>query len=439
MLNRKEAYEVIEKILSYCKYYTMIIINTEEHGLTRFANSEIHQNVFNADISVTIKVYCGKKESKVSTNLLTEDGLRQAVMDAEENLKFMPDGEIEMPEIISPEEILYEEYDEELEKKFDTINRAKLIKEGIDLLDDDFTAAGALSLNKKAIAMGNSQGIRRFARMDNVEFSVVVTHKDGVSGYDEADSDKANEIDILDIFKTAYNKARMGINPVIIEPGSYTVILEPLAVVDLLWYMNYIGFSARSVQMGTGYLTGKIGERVFGENITIRDDVNNENTMPLYFDFEGNERKTLNIIENGVVKELAYDIRSAIKDGIQTTGHSTGDTSMGGFPLNLVMEGGNETLEGLIKSTTKGILVTRFHYMNVVDPRQALLTALTRDGLFMIEDGKIKSGVKNMRFTESMLNAFNKVVGITSERRKASGYYAPALKIEDFHFTGKTE
>jgi predicted Zn-dependent protease len=178
---------------------------------------------------------------------------------------------------------------------------------------------------------------------------------------------------------------------------------------------------------------------VFGENITIRDDVNNENTMPLYFDFEAYERKTLDIIKNGVVKELAYDIKSAIKDGVETTGHSVGQSGMGGIPLNLVMEGGCDTLEGLIKSASKGILITRFHYMNVVDPRQALLTGLTRDGLFMIEDGKLKSGVKNMRFTESMLNAFNKVVGITNERKKTSGYYVPAVKIEDFHFTGKTE
>jgi predicted Zn-dependent protease len=275
--------------------------------------------------------------------------------------------------------------------------------------------------------------------MDNVDFSVVVTHKDGVSGYSECNSDKASEIDIVKEFKAAYEKAKMGVNPVSIEPGSYTVILEPIAVGDLLGYMNYVGFSARSAQMGTGYLTGKVGQKVFGDNITIIDDVNNENTVPLYFDFEGYERKALNIIDKGVVKELAYDVRSALKDGVETTGHSVGHTGMGGLPLNLVMEGGNETLEGLIKSTKKGILVTRFHYMNVVDPRQAILTALTRDGLFLIEDGEIKSGAKNMRFTESMLNAFNNVVGITNVRRRTSGYYVPAVKIENFHFTGKTE
>lgn len=439
MLSRREAYDVIDKVLSFCKYYTMVSISSEEQGLTRFANSEIHQNVFKADNSVTIKVCSGKRESKVSTNLLTEEGLRQAVVDAEENLKFMPEGDIQVPEVIAPEEILSEEYDEELEKVFDTINRAKLIKEGIELLENHYTAAGALSLNKEAMAMGNSQGIKRYARLDNVDFSVVVTHKDGASGYGEVNSDKAKEVNVLDEFKVAYNKARRGINPITIEPGSYTVILEPLALADLLGYMNYIGFSARSAQMGTGYLTGKVGQKVFGDNITIRDDVNNENTMPLYFDFEGYERKTLNIIEKGIVKELAYDIKSAIKDGVETTGHSVGQAAMGGLPLNLVMEGGNQTMEELIQSTQKGILVTRFHYMNVVDPRQALLTALTRDGLFMIEEGKIKSGVKNMRFTESMLMAFNKVVGITNERRKTAGYYVPAVKIEDFHFTGKTE
>lgn len=439
MLNRNEAYSIIDKVLSYCNYYTMVTLNSEEHGLTRFANSEIHQNVYNANNTVTIKVYDGKKESKISTNLLTDEGLKKAVSDAEENLKFLPEGDVELPEVITPEEILSEDYDEELGIQFDTYNRAKLVKTGIDLLGDDYTAAGALALNSEALVMGNNKGIKRYARLDNVDFSVVVIHKDGTSGYAEVSSDKASDINVVEGFKVAYEKAKKGINPTTIEPGSYTVILEPLAVADLIGYMNYIGFSARGAQMGTGYLTGKVGQKVFGDNITIVDDVNNENTMPLYFDFEGYERKTLNIIDKGVVKELAYDVRSALKEGKETTGHSVGNQGMGGLPLNLVMEGGDKSLEELIKSTDKGILVTRFHYMNVVDPRQAQLTALTRDGLFLIENGEISKGVKNMRFTESMLDAFNKVVGISKERSKASGYYVPALKVEGFHFTGKTE
>lgn len=204
--------------------------------------------------------------------------------------------------------------------------------------------------------------------------------------------------------------------------------------------MNYIGFSARSMQLGMSFLIGKLGQKVLGENISIVDDCYNKNTFPLPFDFEGIRRKKLNIIEKGIAKDVAYDIKTALKDGVETTGHCAGE---GGFAFNLVMKGGNDSLDSLIKGTKRGVLVTKFHYMNIVDPRQATLTALTRDGFFLIEDGEIKCGLKNMRFTESMLNAFNKVVGITSERKKVPGFfgvsYVPALKIEDFHFTGKTE
>lgn len=140
---------------------------------------------------------------------------------------------------------------------------------------------------------------------------------------------------------------------------------------------------------------------------------------------------------------MAYDIKSALREDTETTGHSIGDSSMGGFPINLIMKNGDKSIEDIIKESDNAIIVTRFHYMNIVDPRQAVLTALTRDGLYMIENGQIKHAIKNMRFTESMLNALNNVTGISKERVKVPGFfgvvYVPALKIENFHFTGKTE
>lgn len=416
MLNKKAAYEIIDKVLSKCNYYTMVSIMCKEEGLTRFANSQIHQNVYNATDSVTITIIHDKKISTVSTNLLSEEELTQAVRDAEENLKFLPQGDIELPQLELPIEIASEEYDTKLTDKFNILNRAKLIKEGIDLLEEGYIAAGALSLTSLAVCMGNNKNVRRYARVDTISFNAVVMHKEGASGYAEYVTNKSEELNVVEQFKVAYNKCKMGINPMSIEPGSYDVILEPLAVGDLLLFMSFIGFSAKDVRTGTSFLTGKLGEKVFGENITIRDDVNNENTMPLYFDFEGYQRTSLNLIEKGVAKELSYDVKTAIADNVSPTGHSFGYGGDGGIPINIVMDGGNDTLEGLVKSTKKGLLVSRFHYMNIVDPRQSILTALTRDGLFLIEDGEIKGAVKNMRFTESMLHAFNKVTGISEER-----------------------
>jgi len=443
MLNKKEAYEIIDMVLNKCNYYTMVSVMCKEEGLTRFANSGIHQNVYNAEDSVTITVIHDKKIATVTTNLLSEEGLRSAVYDAEENLNFLPQGDIELPELTSPLEIASEEYDATLSYKFNILNRAKLIKGGISLLEEGYTAAGALSLSSFVMCMGNNKNIRRYTRIDSISFNTVIMHKDGASGYAEYVTNKAEELDVVEMFAAAQNKCKMGKNPASIEPGSYDVILEPLAVGDLLMYMSFIGFCAKDVQTGTSFLTGKLGKKVFGENITIRDDVKNVNTMPLYFDFEGHARTSLNLVENGVAKELSYDMKSALADNVKTTGHSFGYEGDGGLAINLVMEGGPDTHDELIKSTKKGLLVSRFHYMNIVDPRQAILTALTRDGLFLIENGEIKGAVKNMRFTESMLHAFNSVTGITAERTKVPGAfgfnYVPTLKIEDFHFTGKTE
>lgn len=443
MLSKKEAYDIIDKTLEHCNYYTMISVDSEEEGLTRFANSEIHQNVFNYNTTVSIKILEDKKESKVTTNLLDEKSLKQAVKEAEENLAFLPEGKLEMPHLCEPKEIVSEEYDKEVGSKFGITNRSELLKQGIEQLDDAFIAAGSLSLKKSVLAMGNTKGIKRYARIDSVDFNAVVIHEDGFSGYVAINTNKADELDVVKEFMVAYDKAKLGINPISVKPGEYTVILEPLAVGDLLAFMSYIGFAARSVQTGMSFLTGKLGEKVFGENITITDDVSNVNTIPLKFDFEGYEKKKLNIIDKGVAKELAYDVTSAIKDGVKTTGHSVGNTSMGGFAFNLVMESGQDNMADLIKSTKRGLLVTRFHYMNAVDPTKAQLTALTRDGLYLIEDGEIKSGVKNLRFTETMTKAFSNVVGITKERKKVPGFFAtnyvPALKIEKFHFTGNAE
>lgn len=437
------AYALIDKVLSYCNNYTMVSITDTDEGLTRFANSEIHQNVQNSDTTIEITVSGNKREATVTTNLMDDESLKLAVKNAEENLLFVPEGELLIPELTSPSEICNEDYDASIETTFGILDRARLIKEGVEALSSGFTAAGALSLEKTVLAMGNNRGVKRYSRIDAIKLSVVVTHESGSSGIATESANIASDMDVSLSFVAAYSKAIAGINPISIEPGSYTVILEPKAVANLLMYMAISGFSAKSVQTGSSCLTEKLGERVFGENITISDDVTNDNTFPYYFDTEGYERKKVEIIKNGVANQLVYDTKSAVHDGVETTGHSISSPEMGGIPLNIVMEAGSESFESMIKSSKKAILVTRFHYMNTVNPRQALLTALTRDGLYLVEDGEIKSGIKNMRFTESMLEAFNNVTSISAERTKVPSIvgvsYVPALKIENFHFTGKTE
>jgi predicted Zn-dependent protease len=292
-------------------------------------------------------------------------------------------------------------------------------------------------------AYGNSKGVKRSTFMNYVEFSVLVSHESGGSGYSEQFSNYPEELDIVGAFKLAYDKAIMNQNPVEVQPGPYTVVLEPLAVAEMIMYLSFCGFSGKSVQDRYSFLTGKLGEKLFDEKVTIVDDCTDPHTMRLPFDFEGLPRQKVAIVENGVAKAVVYDQMSALKDGVPSTGHSVNSPGNGGIPLNLVMANGDQSLEELIASTDNGLLITRFHYMNIVNPRQASLTALTRDGVFKIENGKVMGAVKNMRFTETMLDALKEVAGISKERQRCKAmfgnYYVPCLKLENFHFTGKTD
>ncbi|AZR72866.1 hypothetical protein BBF96_05355 [Anoxybacter fermentans] len=443
MLNKERIYEIIDFVIKEAEgYNTQVLVFSNEMGLTRFAKSEIHQNVFEDKTEVIITILEGKKQSQIATTLYDKEGLRAAVKEAINNLKFLPEGEVELSLVSSPKLIEDEDFNKELDTVFNIEGRARLIKQGINLLEPGYKTYGALSYGIMNVAYGNSIGIKRFMKGNNVEFNVLVSNEKGGTGYAQLISNRPGDLDIIGAFKIAYEKAKMNRNPMRIKPGPYTVILEPLAVGDLLTYMAYIGFSGKSVQDHRSFLTGKKGEKIFDERITIVDDFTDENTLTLPFDTEGYPRQKVTIIENGIVKDLVYDQASAIKDGVKSTGHSINMFEIGGMPLNLVMLAGDQSLEEIIKSTENGLLITRFHYMNVVNPRQAILTALTRDGVFKIENGKIVGAVENMRFTESMFEAFNNVIAISRERQRTKAfignYYVPALKIKNFHFTGNT-
>lgn len=442
MLNKNEIYCLMDKIIEKSKYKTSISLNYYENGLTRFANSEIHQNVYTSDCEVKITVLHDKKISNVSTNLLTEDALIKALRDAEENLEFLPQGDYEYK--LPSEPKIIEQEDEQINNRcnFTIEDRARLVKECIETLSDDFIGAGALASGNKVMAIANTNGIKRFISNNNMNFSVVVMHKDGFSGYAEIEGNNPCEFDVKKAFKRAYDKARTGINPISIEPGVYDVILEPIAVSEFVAMGAYLGFSGESLRKGNSFLTGKEGEKVFDERLTIVDDWTSEESMPIPFDFEGYERKKVTLIENGVFKGGVYDSRNAELIGKENTGHSTGFFN-GSIPLNIIVNSGEKSIDTIIRNSKKALLITRFHYINVVNEKEAILTGLTRDGVFLIEDGEIKCGVKNMRFTESIVDAFNNIEEISREKEPVPFYMAqlnlPVMKINNFHFTGKTE
>ncbi len=432
---------VLDRILSTAGSLDMqVILKGENQELTRFAGSEIHQNVASDELEAEITLHKDGRELKVTTNDFDNDSLRKLVKEAGQRLMELPESERVKSFISEPADISSDNYFKELEREFNIENRAQKLKAAFGELDSDLNAAGSLELNQNFMALGNTNGITRYSRLDKVDFKTVITEQSGATGYAAAISNRAEDIDIGKEFKRAADKARDSRDAIEIEPGEYDVILEPAAVGGLISYLSYIGFSGRSVQEGMSFLADRLGEQAFGDNITLVDDCQDPNTIDFPFDFQGAKRQKLNIIENGVAKELAYDLESARKAGVETTGHSVGDPSVGGFPLHLVMANGEAELGEMIAGTEKGLLITRFHYINVINPRKAILTGLTRDGTFLIENGRVKAPVKNLRFTQNIVESLNQVEAISSSREKVGGFYGymylPALKVNGFNFTG---
>ncbi|MDP3386755.1 MAG: metallopeptidase TldD-related protein [Eubacteriales bacterium] len=444
MLNKEQIYGIIDDVLSETKPYgAKVLVLSTGVGLSRFANSEIHQNVFEDKTEIIINILDQNKSIESATTDYSQEGLKILIAELKENLTFLPDGDAPTPLATGEEEIMADSFSEDLERLYTVENRCKLIKDCFDTLAENYMAYGALTYSEEQVAFGNSSGIRRFARYNGVELSALVSSDTGGTGYAQMLSNTPENIDVAVAFKRAKDKAEMNQNPIDIEPGAYTVILEPLAVGAILSDLAFMGFTGKSVLNQASFLTDRIGEQVFDEKITIIDDVTDKNTMPLPFDFEGEIRQVVPIIEHGIAKGLVYDGASAAQAGVKTTGHSVNMPEYGGMPMNMVMGNGEKTLDQIIRETESGLLITKFHYMNGLNPRQAQLTALTRDGLFKIENGEIVAAVNNMRFTESMLKAFNQVVDVSKERESTAFYFGncfvPGIKINNFHFTGKTK
>ncbi|MCL1788280.1 MAG: TldD/PmbA family protein [Defluviitaleaceae bacterium] len=438
MLNNVQAKALVEKITAATKFYAVAVISGSEQGTTRFANSEISQNVTIADTRLSLTLYDGKKQSTCATNDLSDGGIAQVVKEAETMLAFVPEGEFgTFP--FSQTAVPNRAKSDALAKAFDVAGRAAAIKAGVALLEPGYTASGALTLTDTVFAVGESGGGFRYASYYDVAFNTVVSHESGADGAGECVSYTIAP-DIVGCFKKAQATAKAALNPVEPPLGAVTVVLSPVAFGDLVSFAANM-MNAKSVEDGVSFARGKLGERVFGENLTIRDDVTNPELLPLFFDVEGNPKQVLPLIENGVVSGYAYDNKRAAKAGVDSTGHAVvARWYSGAIPMNIVVEGGDKSLEEMIAGTEKGVFVNEFHYTNFVNARNLQVTGLTRNGTFLIENGKLTKPISTVRFTESLLDAFNHITEVSKERELVSGFGAmlvPGVKIEDFHFTSK--
>jgi predicted Zn-dependent protease len=301
---------------------------------------------------------------------------------------------------------------------------------------------GSFSTATETLGIANSKGVRATQRRTVSQLLTVAMAPDGGSGYAESAAVDVTGIDAAEIGRQAAEKARATGNPIAVDPGEWPVVLEEYAVVDLLSMLGYMGFSALAVQEERSF--SEPGRRVGSDLVSIVDDGHDPATLPMAFDYEGVAKERVALIESGICRDVVYDSQTAARAGRDSTGHGLpAPNPYGPFPLNMAMAAGDTPRDELVRGLDRGLLVTRFHYTNPVHPKLAIVTGMTRDGTFYVEDGEIKGPVRNLRFTQSYLEALAATSAVSRERRTLKGDFGgvvvPAIRVDSWNFTGATE
>lgn len=425
---------------------TEVVILAGDYALTRFANSTIHQNVAVADTEVRIRVVLGNRVGVASTNNLNEEALRQTLDNAIAIARLLPENP-DFKSLPGPQTLPKITAFGEATAAFTPEDRAKRV--GIICMkarSEGLVASGALSTSTLEIGIESSLGTDAYFPTTYADINTV-TMSDTSAGYASALALEINDLDFEAIGAEAVDKCLRSKDPRPLDPGTYTVILEPYAVQDFIQMMSYTGFSALAMQEGRSFMVGKIDQQIVDPRISIWDDGQDSTGIPIPFDFEGVPKHRVELIEKGVARGVVYDSYHAGKEeGKTSTGHALpAPNAFGPLPINLFFSPGSSTLEDMIKSTKRGVYVTRFHYTRPVEPTKVVITGMTRDGTFLIEDGEIACPVKNLRFTQSYLESLNTVEMIGKESRLLTGLASiardsvPTLKLGAFTFTGATE
>jgi PmbA protein len=410
--------------------------------LTRFANNAIHQNVSENGITVSIRTVAEGRTARVTTNRLDENSLRAAVDSALSLAASQPAD----PQLLAlPGKQRYRAV-QRFSKQTAAVtpeNRARAVRRACDLaVKRGQIAAGIFSTGQSQTVMGNSRGLLAAYRETHAEFSITMQEAPAAS-WAKANAGDVRQFDPQQLAARASEKAHLAVDAKEIPTGKYTVILEPAAALDLVGFLFY-DFAATAVADKRSCLNERMGKPLFGKNITIVDDVYHPLQLGAPYDGEGIPRQKALLVDRGVPKNLVYSRRAAKDAHKSATGHGFMlPNEYGEAPMNLVFSGGDSSVEKMIASTDRGLLVTRIWYIREVDPYEKIMTGMTRDGLFLVENGKITSAVRNFRFNQSILEALRNVE-MLSPAIRASGEEAfemvmPAMKIRDFNFSEVTK
>ncbi|HTY08976.1 MAG TPA: TldD/PmbA family protein [Candidatus Edwardsbacteria bacterium] len=427
---------------------TEVMITAEDSFLTRFANSAVHQNVAERNATLSVRAVDGTKIGAASTNILSDEAVRRTVKQACAIAKVQRDN----PDFVSLPRPVKATLKAPRLFYAGTANcsarqRAAGAKIVCDLADRHGAQAyGAFSTGTAEIGIANSLGVTQYACCTDAYVNTIAMTATG-AGYAQGAARDVGALDLRAIAAHAVRKAVDSQRPAALRPGRYEVVLEPTAVATFLEFLAG-GFSALAVQEGHSFMGLNMGKRIVHPSVTIGDDAYSASGLAFPFDFEGLPRQRVTLIDRGVARAVVHNSYTANKEKTQSTGHGTG--SFFPYPMNLTMRGGDSSLKKMVASVGRGVYVTRFNYCNIIDPMKVEITGMTRDGTFLIEDGKITKPVRNLRFTESVLKALSNVTAISRDvtlvsegnsygSRFAAGVVVPALQVEDFNFTGTTE
>ncbi len=420
-----------------------VMAMADEGSLTRFANSEIHQNVAESNVQVNLRFVTGKRVGVASTNRSDAEGLRslaeRAAAIARNSEELEDWGGLPEP---TPIRDVPEGYAEATAGATPEL-RAEGVRAVIAAADAaGVVSYGSFSTATETLGIANSKGVRASQRRTVSQLLTVAMAPDGGSGYAESAAVDVTGIDAAEIGRQAAEKARATGNPIAVDPGEWPVVLEEYAVVDLLSMLGYMGFSALAVQEERSF--SEPGRRVGSDLVSIVDDGHDPQTLPMAFDYEGVAKERVSLIDHGLCRDVVFDAQTAARAGRASTGHGLpAPNPYGPFPLNMAMAAGETPRDELVRGLDRGLLVTRFHYTNPVHPKLAIVTGMTRDGTFYVEDGRIVGPVRNLRFTQSYLEALAATSAISRERRTLKGDFGgvlvPAIRVDSWNFTGATE
>ena len=462
MVTKEKAADIFDRIRRFSSADEVEAIFTgSRFALTRFANNTIHQNVEEENSIVSIRTNFAGRTARATANQFDDESLRRAVV-ASENLARVQAADPDLLQMPTAEEAEGRTGESPVPTRFfeptaaiTPADRAEVVRSIVSVAGKHkLTTAGIYSTSESAEGIFNSRGLANWHRQTLAEISITMLGGDS-SGWQKLNSPDVRNLDPRWLAETAARKAVESAHPREIAPGKCTVILEPAAVLDIVGFMFW-DYSGVAILDQRSFLSDRIGTKLFGENINICDDVQHPLQAGSPFDGEGMRRQRVSLVERGVVKRVVYARATARKmknseyaakvGPIEPTGHGFPlPNEMGEMPMNVVFDTPEkpQTVEQMIASTERGVLVTRLWYIREVDPYEKIVTGMTRDGTFLVENGKVQCGLRNFRFNQSLISMLSNVDTMSAPVRAAGeesfDMVVPAMKVREFNFTEATK